>query len=114
MPTNYTTYHDTCSPNSENNLELSCENDALAAIDPPETRFYSKEEVLHILWVAFRLDEQEFRVIRYRLSVPVATYEDMAMAMSMTRQGLHKIIRRIRKEAHPLAFMFPVKKPKSY
>jgi hypothetical protein len=114
MPNTYTAnYPSAHPPNSENNAELSCANDALAALDPPDARLYSRDEVLHLLWVAFRLDEQEFRVIRYRLSVPVATYEDMAMAMSMTRQGLHKIIRRIRKEAHPLAFLFPIKKPKS-
>jgi DNA-binding NtrC family response regulator len=59
-----------------------------------EKRF-SLEDVRHILWLLFReLDAVEFRIIRAKLLDRQATFETIANALGVSRQAVHKRIKR--------------------
>jgi DNA-binding MarR family transcriptional regulator len=93
----------------ENDVSLSCENEALTetATDSDDHRqLYTRYQMRRAIEATLALDYQQFLLIRYKLAYPGASYEEMGRAMAMSRQAVCKIVNALRDADYPLVYLF--------
>jgi hypothetical protein len=89
--------------NLENNISLSVENEALTetADGADDRKVYTREDLIYALFATLRMDAQHLAIIRFKLTNPAASLEDIGNAHHMTRQAIHKLVKQIRTR-HPV------------